>query len=46
VSWSLHFAAPIVLEDGVKLTTPREAVAHLRKAASIKGRNSKACGPR
>jgi hypothetical protein len=31
VSWSLRFAEPIVLEDGVKLTTLRDAIAHLSK---------------
>jgi hypothetical protein len=31
VSWSLRFAAPIVLEDGVKLTTLRDAIVHLGK---------------
>jgi hypothetical protein len=29
VSWSLRFAEPIVLPDGAKLKTLREAVAHL-----------------
>jgi hypothetical protein len=32
VSWSLRFAEPIVLPDGGKLTTLREAIAHLGKA--------------
>jgi hypothetical protein len=32
VSWSLRFAEPIVLADGGKLTTLRDAVAHLGKA--------------
>jgi hypothetical protein len=32
VTWSLRFAEPIVLEDGVKLTTLRDAIAHLGKA--------------
>ena len=32
MSWSLRFAEPIVLPDGGKLTTLREAVAHLGKA--------------
>jgi hypothetical protein len=31
VSWSLRFAEPIVLADGVKLTTLRDAIAHLVK---------------
>jgi hypothetical protein len=31
VSWSLRFAEPIVLEDGAKLTTLRDAIAHLGK---------------
>jgi hypothetical protein len=29
VSWSLRFAEPIVLQDGSKLTTLREAIGHL-----------------
>jgi hypothetical protein len=32
MSWSLRFAEPIVLENGAKLTTLREAVTHLGKA--------------
>jgi hypothetical protein len=32
VSWSLRFPEPIVLPDGGKLTTWREAIAHLGKA--------------
>jgi hypothetical protein len=31
VSWSLRFAEPIVLADGVKLATLRQAIAHLVK---------------
>jgi hypothetical protein len=31
VSWSLRFAEPIVLADGVKLATLRQAVSHLVK---------------
>lgn len=31
MSWSLHLAEPIVLPDGAKLRTLREAVAHLGK---------------
>jgi hypothetical protein len=31
VSWSQRFAEPIVLEDGVKLATLRDAVRHLGK---------------
>ena len=31
MSWSLRFDDPIVLPDGAKLTTLREAVAHLGK---------------
>jgi hypothetical protein len=31
VSWSLRFAEPIVLADGAKLATSREAIAHLGK---------------
>jgi hypothetical protein len=29
VSWSLRFAEPIVLEDGSKLATLRDAIRHL-----------------
>jgi hypothetical protein len=32
VSWSLRFVEPIVLADGVKLATLRDAIAHLGKA--------------
>jgi hypothetical protein len=32
VSWSLRFAEPIVLEDGIKLTSLRDAIAPLGKA--------------
>jgi hypothetical protein len=32
VSWSLCFAEPIELADGVKLTTLRDAIAHRGKA--------------
>jgi len=31
VSWSLRFAEPIVLADGAKLTTLRQAITHLVK---------------
>jgi hypothetical protein len=31
VSWNLRFAEPIVLPDGSKLTTLREAITHLAK---------------
>jgi hypothetical protein len=31
VSWSLRFAEPIVLEDGSKLATLRDAIRHLAK---------------
>lgn len=31
MSWSLRFHEPIVLPDGAKLTTLREAIAHLGK---------------
>jgi hypothetical protein len=34
VSRSLRFAEPIVLEDGGKLATLRDAVAHLGKTVS------------
>lgn len=32
MSWSLRFALPIVLDSGFKLTSLREAIAHLGKA--------------
>jgi hypothetical protein len=32
VSWSLRFAEPIVLEDGAKLASLRQAIAHLVKS--------------
>ena len=31
MSWSLRFAEPIVLDDGVKLASLRESIAHLVK---------------
>jgi hypothetical protein len=31
VSWSLRFVEPIVLEDGTRLATLQEAIAHLGK---------------
>jgi hypothetical protein len=31
VSWSLHFAEPIVLADGIKLASLRESIAHMVK---------------
>ena len=31
MSWSLRFAEPIVLEDGSKLATLRDAIRHLAK---------------
>jgi hypothetical protein len=31
VSWSLRFTEPIILEDGRKLATLRQAIAHLAK---------------
>jgi hypothetical protein len=34
-SWSLCFAEPIVLGDGVKLTTLRDAIAHRGKAIDM-----------
>jgi hypothetical protein len=39
VSWSLRSGEPIVLEDGVKLTTLRDAIAHLGKAIPISGQD-------
>ena len=37
VSWSLRFDEPILLADGVRLATLREAVAHLGKAIPKRG---------
>ena len=31
MSWSIRFAEPIVLEDGSKLATLRDAIRHLAK---------------
>jgi hypothetical protein len=39
VSWSLRFAEPIVLEDGSKLATLRDAIAHLVKLIPKAERN-------
>jgi hypothetical protein len=40
VSWSLRFAEPIVLEDRAKLTTLRQAIAHLVKTIPAAKRGS------
>jgi hypothetical protein len=40
VSWPLRFAEPIVLPDGVKLTTLRQAIAHLVKTIPAAERGS------
>jgi hypothetical protein len=40
VSWSLRFAEPIVLEDGAKLATLRQAIAHLVKTVPAAERGS------
>jgi len=40
VSWSLRFAEPIVLADGAKLTTLRQAIAHLVKTIPAAERRS------
>jgi hypothetical protein len=42
VSWSLRFAEPIVLEDGAKLTSLRQAIAHLVKTVPADERGSPA----
>jgi hypothetical protein len=42
VSWSLRFAEPIVLADGIKLATLRQAVSHLVKTAPPAERGSPA----
>ena len=39
MSWSLRFPEPIVLEDGSKLATLRDAIAHLGKLISKAERN-------
>jgi hypothetical protein len=40
VSWSQRFAEPIVLEDGVKLASLRQAIAHLVKTVPADERGS------
>ena len=40
MSWSLRFAEPIVLEDRAKLTTLRQAIAHLVKTIPAAKRGS------
>jgi hypothetical protein len=42
VSWSLRFAEPIVLADGAKLATLRQAIAHLVKTVPATERGSPA----
>jgi hypothetical protein len=42
VSWSLRFAEPIVLADGAKLATLRQAIAHLVKTVPPAERGSPA----
>jgi anti-sigma regulatory factor (Ser/Thr protein kinase) len=42
VSWSLRFAEPIVLADGAKLATLRQAIAHLVKTIPAAERGSPA----
>jgi hypothetical protein len=42
VSWSLRFAEPIVLADGAKLATLRQAMAHLVKTVPSAERGSPA----
>jgi hypothetical protein len=39
VSWDERFAEPIVLDDGTKLATLREAIAHLAKIIPKAERN-------
>jgi len=39
VSWDQRFAEPIVLEDGSKLATLRDAIAHLAKLIPKAERN-------
>jgi hypothetical protein len=42
VSWSLRFAEPIVLADGAKLATLRQAIVHLVKTVPAAERGSPA----
>ena len=42
MSWSLRFAEPIVLADGAKLATLRQAIAHLVKTVPAAERGSPA----
>ena len=42
MSWSLRFAEPIVLADGAKLATLRQAIAHLVKTIPAAERGSPA----
>jgi hypothetical protein len=42
LSWSQRFAEPIVLPDGAKLTTLRQAIAHLVKTVPADERGSPA----
>jgi hypothetical protein len=42
VSWSQRFAEPIVLPDGAKLATLRQAIAHLVKTVPAAERSSPA----
>jgi hypothetical protein len=42
VSWDSRFAEPIVLEDGVKLASLRQAIAHLVKTVPAAERGSPA----
>ena len=39
MSWDQHFAEPIVLKDGSKLATLRDAIAHLAKLIPQAERN-------
>jgi hypothetical protein len=42
VSWSLRFAEPIVLEDGTRLASLRQAITHLVKTIPAAERSSPA----
>ena len=42
MSWSLRFAEPIVLADGAKLASLRQAIAHLVKTVPADERGSPA----
>jgi hypothetical protein len=46
VSWDQRFAEPIVLPDGIKLASLREAIAHLVKTVPSSERGMRALADR